>query len=234
MNNDGKFEQRDIRSESKSIKWLENFWYHYKWPTLIVCFFVIVFTVCTLQVCNKQSYDISVVYAGPYMVDSEKSNDIKSVFDFTIVEDFDGDGSKSTQFINYLIYTQEQIEKIEAEGEQIIDRSYVSNENKNFYNYASTEAGICFVDPSIYLSLKESDRLINITETLGYTPDGLVDDYGVTLSETALYEEYAVLGQLPADTVVCMLRKQLTKKQDVYDYELDTFKELIGYHRIDE
>ena len=123
---------------------------------------------------------------------------------------------------------------IEAEDSQIVDRSYVSNESKNFFNYASTEAGICFLDPSLYQSLKESDRLINITEAIGYSPDGLIDNHGVRLSETGLYEEYAVLRELPADTVVCMLRKQLSKKQDAYNSELATFKAILDYGRIAE
>jgi hypothetical protein len=229
MNNGEKLEQRDIYSETKLGKWFDNFWYHYKWPSIIVCFFVIVFAVCTLQMCNKQSYDISIVYAGPYNVDSKKSNDIKSVFDFTIPEDFDGNGSKSAQLVSYLIFTQEQIEKIEEKGEEYIDRSYVANESKNFFNYVSTEAGICFIDPSLYQTLKESDRLISITDTVGFAPEGLIDDYGVRLSETELYEEYAILRELPADTVVCMLRKQLSKKQAVYDEELATFKAILAY-----
>ena len=230
MKNEEKLEQRAIRSESESLKRIENFWYHYKWPTIIVCFFVIVFTVCTMQICNKESYDISIVYAGPCNIDPNRSNDIKNVFDFTITNDFDGDGAKNTQLVSYLIYTKEQIEKVEAQETAYVDRSYISNENKNFFNYASSEAGICFIDPSLYQSLKESDRLIDITETLGYAPEGLIDDHGVKLSETGLYKEYAVIQQLPEDTVVCLLRKQLTKKQDAYDDELETFKEIIGYN----
>lgn len=229
MRNEEKLEQRAIQPQSKSLRWFENFWYHYKWHTIIVCFFVIVFAVCTMQMCSKESYDISIVYAGPYNVDANRSNDIKSVFDFTIPEDFDGDGSKSSRLISYLIYTKDQIEKLESEESQYVDRTYVSNESKNFFNYASTEAGICFIDPSLYQTLKESDRLINISETLGFTPDGLIDDFGVRLSETGLYEEYAVIREMPADTVICMLRKQLPKKQAAYDAELATFKAILSF-----
>lgn len=224
-----KLGEKAIKSESKALSWIENYWYHYKWPTIIVCFFVIVFTVCTMQTCNKKSYDFTIVYAGPYNIEADKANDIKSVFDFTIAKDFDEDGSKSTQLVNYLIYTKEQIEKLEADGKTKVDRSYVSNESQNFYNYASTEAGICFLDPSLYQSLKNSDRLINITETLGYTPEGLIDDHGVKLSETGLYAEYAVLSQLPEDTVVCLLRKQLSKKEAVYAEELEMFKAILEF-----
>ena len=230
MNGEEKLNGNEIHTDSKALKRIENFWYHYKWPTIIVCFFTIVFLVCTLQMCNKKSYDVTVVYAGPYSMDSAGASDVKDVLNIVIPSDYDEDGEKSTELISYLIYTKEQIEKIEAESSQYIDRAYASSESQNFYNYAATEAGICFVDPSLYNSLKESDRLISVTGVLGYAPKGLVDDNGVRLSETDIYNEYAVLQKLPADTVVCLLRKQLTKKEDVYAKEQETFKAIVNYN----
>ncbi len=230
MNGNEKLGDNAIRTDSKVAKWLENFWYHYKWPTIIVCFFAIVIMVCTVQMCNKKSYDVSIVYAGPYQMAQNKDSDVKSVMNFVMPKDFDGDGEKSVNLISYMIYTKEQIEKTEAESSQIIDRAYISNENQSFFNYASTEAGICFLDPSLYQTLKDSDRLVSVTATLGYEPVGLIDDNGVKLSETGLYAEYAVLREMPSDTVVCMLRKQLTKKDDAYSAELETFKALLSYN----
>jgi hypothetical protein len=224
-----KLGETKIHTNSKAASFIENFWYHYKWPTIIVCFFVIVFTICTAQMCSKKSYDMTIVYAGPYNIDAERANDIKGVFDFTIAKDYDGDGEKSTQLVSYLIYTQEQVEKIEAEESVFVDRAYIANENQNFFNFASTEAGICFLDPSLYQSLREADRLVNISETFGVTPEGLVDGCGVEISKTALYAEYAVLREMPSDTVVCMLRKQLTKKDAAYANELETFKAILNF-----
>ena len=133
-----------------------------------------------------------------------------------------------------MIYTKEQIEKTEAQSSQIVDRAYISNENQNFFNYTSTEAGICFLDPSLYQTLKDSDRLVSVTATLGYSPEGLIDDNGVRLSETEIYKEYAVIREMPADTVVCMLRKQLTKKENAYSAELETFKALLSYNSVEK
>ena len=230
MNDREKLGDNAIHTDSKALKRIENFWYHYKWPTIIVCFFAIVVIVCTMQICNKKSYDMTVVYAGPYHMDSDKASNIKSVLNYVIPEDFDGDGEKSTELISYMIYTKEQIEKLEAESSQFVDRAYVSSENQNFFNFASTEAGICFLDPSLYQTLKESDRLISISGLLGYTPEGIIDDNGMRLSDMQIYKEYTVLQDMPADTVVCMLRKQLTKKDDVYKNELDTFEAIIEFN----
>ena len=229
MERDEKLGGNAIKTDSKVLSRIENFWYHYKWPTIVVCFFVIVILVCSLQVCNKEKVDISVAYAGPFHMEGETDFDIKSVLNSVMPEDYDKDGSKNSQLLCYNIYTQEQIEKIEADGKEIIDRSYIANENKNFFNYTTTEGGICFIDPSLYQTLKDSDRLAKIPEVVGYTPDGLIDEYGIAISELGIYEEYAVLRQLPEDTVVCLLRRQLTNKEEAYETEKDMFTAIITY-----
>lgn len=234
MSENEKLGENAISTDSKTLKRLENYWYHYKWPTIIVCFFAIVVIVCSVQMCGKKSQDLTIVYAGPYQMEPSKAADVKNVLNFVMPEDYDKDGEKNVQLVNYMILTKEQIEKTEAESSQFVDRSYVANENKNFFNYAATEAGICFLDPSLYQSLKESDRLVDITDLLGYSPEGLVDKYGVKLSQTGIYNEYAVLRELPEDTVVCILRKQLAKKDELHKAELDTFKAIINYNRTEK
>ena len=34
------------RPHGKVYRWLDNFWYHYKWPTVIIAFFAIVLYRC--------------------------------------------------------------------------------------------------------------------------------------------------------------------------------------------
>ena len=55
----------EIVYESKFTRWLDNFWYHYKWTTIIAVFALFVVLVCTLQMCNKDKNDVSVLSAGP-------------------------------------------------------------------------------------------------------------------------------------------------------------------------
>ena len=64
MNNEEKIKGAQIKTDSKFIAWLDNYWYHNKWVTVIVAFFVIVFAVCVLQTCTREKTDITVLYAG--------------------------------------------------------------------------------------------------------------------------------------------------------------------------
>ena len=47
-----------------SAKW-ENFWYHYKWHTIVSLFLVFVLLFLGLQSCQKQEYGYFMMYAGP-------------------------------------------------------------------------------------------------------------------------------------------------------------------------
>ena len=49
----------------------ENFWYHYKWPTLIIAFFALFFLIAIAQMSSKPKYDAHLLYAGPTYLDGE-------------------------------------------------------------------------------------------------------------------------------------------------------------------
>ena len=38
----------DFTSESKVLRWWDNYWYHYKWHTIIGLFFVFVIVFCVI------------------------------------------------------------------------------------------------------------------------------------------------------------------------------------------
>ena len=43
---------------------LENFWYHYKWHTIVGIFIVIVAAILITQLFTKTEYDVNIIYAG--------------------------------------------------------------------------------------------------------------------------------------------------------------------------
>ena len=51
-------------AEMKFLKWLDNFWYHHKWKTIISLFLIVVLTVCIAQLVEKEDYDACVMYVG--------------------------------------------------------------------------------------------------------------------------------------------------------------------------
>ena len=237
MNGDEKISGAEIKLQSKFLRWLDNYWYHYKWVTIVVAFFIIVFSVCTLQMCSKEKNDIIVVYAGGAFVSPEQAENVKDVMDAVMPEDFDGDGTKNVNFVKYEIYSADQIKEIEAvtdaNGERgYVDRSYNSSNYDNYCNYTQTgDASVYLVEEWLFEELKASERVMDVSEVLGYTPEGS-DGYGIRLGDLAVYNSYAVLKALPEDTVVCLLRPLVvgnSSDEKYYENECEMFKALVEY-----
>lgn len=233
--NDDKIRGAQIKTDSRFARWFENYWYHYKWTTIIVGFFLIVALVCGLQMCTREEQDISIIYAGPQVLNAEMSSEIEGVMDFVM---FSNDEEKSSAVVSYLIYSEAQIKEIEAQtyanGESgFVDKPYNATNYDNFYSYLQTgESSICFLDPSLFESLRDAGRLASISDTVGYLPDGAIDEYGVSLRELGIYSAYGSMRKLPEDTVVCILLPLVAGKssdEEIYAYEQEMFATILEF-----
>ena len=97
----------------KIIKWLDNFWYHYKWPTLIIGFLVIAVSVMSVQYITRDRFDLSVVYAGPFDPTANQTRAIETELGKLIGEDFNGDNKKNCQLNEFFLLTDEQYVEIQ-------------------------------------------------------------------------------------------------------------------------
>ena len=237
MNGNGKIDGAEIKVQGKFLTWLDNYWYHYKWVTIVVAFFIIVFSVCTLQMCSKEKTDLTVIYAGGAFVSPERAESVNSVINAVMPKDFDGDGAKNVNFVKYEIYSAEQIKVIEAatdsNGESgYVDRSYNSSNYDNFCNYIQTgDTSLCFLEAWLYEELKSANRVADISEVLGYTPEGS-DGYCVRVGDLDIYNSYAALRVIPEDTVVCLLRPLVVGNSSdakYYERECEMFRAIIEY-----
>lgn len=67
----------------KFKKWLDNFWYHYKWPVIIAAFFITISAVCISQMVSKEHYDMYIRYVGDQSITDTQYQDIKRAFQKT-------------------------------------------------------------------------------------------------------------------------------------------------------
>lgn len=237
--NGEKIRGAEIKTNNRFLRWLENYWYHYKWTTLIVAFFAIVAIICTMQMCTHKKQDISIVYAGPKALNAETADNLEGVMNFAMPEDFNRDGDKDTALVHYFLYSEEQIKQIEAQtnadgqSSGYVDKAYNSSSYDNFYSYMQTgESSVCLLDRSLFESLRDSGRLAKVSDTLGYLPEGASDEYGVRLGDLDIYSSYGVMRELPEDTVVCLLLPLIAGKSsdpEMYGYEKQMFAAIIEY-----
>jgi hypothetical protein len=239
MMEDKKIYTGGIKSEGKLAKWFDNYWYHYKWITIGVIFFIVVVLVCTLQMCEKEGDDTVVLYAGPYQLSGAQMEGIRGVINTVMPDDFNGDGKKYTAIVNYYILSEDQIKEIEAETDEYgvrldVNNQYITQNYDSYYDYIQTgESPICLVDRHLYSELVRYGRLLPLSVALD---DSSYEDneYGLVFSKLDIYAEYSALRVLPEDTVLCFLRQTVVKPDDSYENDKAIFKAIVGFEKTDE
>ena len=232
----------DIREKSPFLKWIDNFWYHNKISIVVSIFLVFVIVICTFQMCSKEDEDVTMLYAGPYLMTVSEREAIRSVLNYVMPDDFDGDEKKYTEIVTYHICSEEQLNtlenKIHEDGDTVrVDRNYYSNEYSNYSNMLLTgEYSLYFVDPWLYNSLVENQRVQKLIDVVGCIPEGAADEYGVRLGDTDIYKYYQVFQVLPEDTIVCLLYPYVygqSSNEEFYQNTKEMFKAIVTFEASD-
>ena len=229
-----KLDSKEIAVEKgKFLKWLDNYWYHYKWPTIAVAFFVVVFAVCFIQSVTNEKKDILITYAGSATLAGDDKLAVETVLTDALPEGFGDNGREGKAgFVPYLIYSKEQIKEIEERNSEsedpiYIDTVFIANEYSTLNSqYKTGSCSIYLLEEWLYRELlKEdgtTDRLKPLSEVFGETPEGAIDAYAVRLGDTELYKNSPALRVLPEDTVLCM-HEDLVGQRD-YEKLVEAFK----------
>lgn len=225
-----------IAARGGFLGWLDNYWYHYKWPTIIGAFFLIVVIICTVQACSKDDYDLTVVYAGREALTSTEREGIRAALCAYAPEKSNGKGKANVGFNAYNIMSKEQITEEKQQTDEngnpvFVDNSFYTNEYNTYSDYINTgECAILLLEGWEYDKLAETGRLLSFGEALGYTPEGAISDYAVRLGDTEIYAKYDVMKNLPEDTVVCLMRPLVwgrSRKSENYETDKQMFASVV-------
>ena len=218
MNDNGKRPEADIKigSDNKFLRWLENFWYHYKWHTIVVAFIVIVVGVCSWQFFTKEEPDIVILYAGSSEIEGKDAVKVGELLSTVIPSDYNKDGKKEVLLKNFLIYSKEEIlaqreqNKSTGDGTETgypyIDGYRNTSTYQNYTQYMQTgDASVCLVEPWLYNEIKAEYKM-PLSEIFGEEiPKGAIDAYGIRLGDTDIYRHYELLNKnFSPDTVIFM------------------------------
>lgn len=213
----------------------ENFWYHYKWHTIVAIFIVIVVTVCTMQMCSRTDYDVHVLYAGGKSFNkSADSNEYSTINDALriVSEDFDENGENSPLFQSFLFPTdKEYVDKYADLGME----SLIANDQDSFVNAmtGSKEYYLCFLSPEIF-------AMYDIMLDRGDTPLIALNEYaqadqltesgrGIKLAETDFYKLPGI-SNLPDDTIICIRTlSPMLGDEENYEKSLVLLKNIMAY-----
>ena len=201
---DEKTEAPEIKSDSKLLRWLENYWYHYKWHTLIVGFFLLTVIVCLVQCMQREEKDVGVTVACNITLTESQSKALEDALSAAVGEDYDKNGRKQATALLYSIFNEDQLKEIYTEpdpvtGEPIFDNSgyqvakqHNAERIENLQTYIMTgDCGVWFVSPYVYETMMKDKLPVVRTVQLGATD---------------FYRYYDALKVLPEDTLMVLIR----------------------------
>lgn len=217
------------KSNMTFVQKLENYWYHYKWHTIIGAFFLAVAVVCTVQCAQRSEADAMIMYAGNYKVAEEyRENSLESI----MKEDYNGDGKKRADVFQLIIPITETQNGFELDDP--IAQTNNTEFQRLYTEVANGTSVIYILHPLLYEQVKSMDVLRPLSEIFEKVPEYAVDEYGVPISELVSYMR-TTLRFYPENSIVC-IRRRRTKgdvmqadNNDYYENNVKFFKDIIEY-----
>ena len=208
----------EVKIQSPFLKKVENFFYHYKWHTIIAGFFVFVLTLCIFQTCKRTSYDAYILYAGGKNLRAIEEGETESTYEIlyktmnSYVGDYNEDRERNLSFTDIYLPSDKEIKALEKEGN--VPYNLLRDNDELFRNnMLSGNYYICFI--SEYLLEEWTTGEVNPFAPISlYLPEGkiaqnedddgfrLASEYGVYLNSTAIGNKPG-FSYLPEDTVIC-------------------------------
>lgn len=228
----------------KIFKWLNNFWYHYKWVTLVTAFFTVTLLIIIIQMITKTNPDSNILYGGPAVLTANQTKEIENAFNALLPEDFNGDGEKITSLQAITLMTKEQIAKAEAEAAEnssvfVYNPQSLENNKTSFSTQLfSGEYVICLIDPEQYKNAYKAGGFAPLSELFGENniPEYAYDDCALLLSETNFSKFFTAMSVFPDDTLICVRKmssvsaiKGKSKAEREYNNQLRLFYSIIAF-----
>ena len=171
------------------LKWLENFWYHHKWATIITVFFLVVAVICFAQLFGRKNYDayFEFIGNGGAITKTQYEDIVSSLKRF--VADSDENGEVS------VLFSREAFVSDESDP---IAGTINSNVTSFMQSALYQDYFIFFIDPKLYESYKNSGMFVSLVGRVENIPDEMrYDDCALKLSEMKIYELPAMRIPVP-------------------------------------
>lgn len=236
MDNNEKMPEEGYSAGTETVaQKLDNFWYHYKWHTIVSIFIIFVLAVCTFQMCSRTSYDAYVMYSGGKSIaktleNSEYAN-IRSAFAL-VCPDFDGDGQSNPHFQSYLTPTDEEYAK-NFNGKGLESVIVADKDSFNTAMLGSQEYYLCFLSAAnfeVFDAPIQNGAYPLITLTDITSDENLLTESGrgIYLSATDFYKLPGI-SSLPDDTVICIRQKGVGGDKENFENAKVLLKCILDY-----
>lgn len=225
----------------KIKKWFSNYWYHYKWPTIVIAFFAAVLIMGIYQMATKDTYDINVLYSGPAILNKDQTSGIENAFASILPKDYNKDEEKSVLINRFTILSEEQLAEKEEQAKAENDSVYYDPTSRSdtisqiTTLFATGETSICLMDAYVYSIYLREGAFVTLEEVLGEVPEYARDDYSVYLADTPFGKYFDNLQALPADTILCFRKEAVfaggskSKSNAQYEFDKSVFRAVFEF-----
>ena len=214
---------------SKFSKWLDNYWYHYKWHTIIVSFFLIIGIISTVQIFNKESYDAYVMYVGGEEIPDTKYYDILQSLK-AVSSDYDEDKKHTINFGKLAFVSDPEnnmASTINSPTVQFLSNLVV----QPYYIY--------LMDVEVYKLYEDSGVFVPISELFNDVPqEWYYDDTAVYFDKTDYANSFAGVDGLGENTLLVMKiipyfssKRVTAAERESYENHLDMLKNILSYRK---
>ena len=228
----------EVMAPSTKKEKLQNFWYHYKWHSIVAFVVIIALLVCSLQFCGKESYDAYILYAGSKNIgrtatDGETA-EISTVISSLkrVTDDFDDNGDVNINFTNYYYLSAEEAAELTDGNETLLasDKKSLSAvfEHSDYY--------LCFISVAVYEAYHNVGDDELFADISGYAASHPSLQYyapnAIYLSSTDAYN-LPGLSVLPEDTLICIRRPSVLggkskQHKKLYNNAVDILENIIA------
>ena len=212
---------------SKALKWIDNFWYHYKWTFIVVTFFLVIGIILTFQLITKEDYDAYIMYVGDTTIPDTMYQDILDSLE-TVVKDYDENGEINVNFQRLGFITDETNEL--AGSVNASATSYLAS-------MAVQPQYLYLLEPEVYEIFADSGIFLPISELVGDVPtEWLYDENAIYFSKTAYSRTNVGVDSFDDDCLLVIKTmpyarpnssKYLSEKAS-YEHHLDILKQILA------
>lgn len=213
---------------SKALKWIDNFWYHYKWMFIIIVFFLVIGIILTFQLITKEEYDAYIMYVGDTTIPDTMYQDILDSLE-NVVKDYDENGEINVNFQRLGFITDEENELAGAV-------------NASATNYLASMVVqpqyLYLLEPEVYEIYADSGIFLPISELVTDVPEEwLYDNSAVFFSKTNYSQTHAGVDGFDDDCLLVIKTmpyarpnssKYLSEKAS-YEHHLDILKQILAH-----
>ncbi len=214
---------------SKVLKWLDNYWYHYKWTTIVVVFFLSVAIILGIQFATRENYDAYVMYVGDEAIPDTQYQDILNSFG-TVMKDYNEDKEIILNFSKTAFISDKEHEMastVNAAATEFLSSMSV----QPYYIYLMT--------PLVYDIYKENGIFIPISELdIDVPEEWYHDETSILFSKTDFASSHAGVDSLGEDLILVIKSVPYSRSDSVekreraaFEHHYDLLRTILEYRK---